>query len=78
MLFNLATIQELIAARIPERDALVWRDRVLTYAELARRTRRVGRALRRLGLGCRTERAALEPWESGQDHVAIYCYNGTE
>ena len=78
MLFNLATIQELIAARIPDRDALVWRDRVLTYAELARRTRRIGRALRRLGLGCRTERAALEPWASGQDHVAIYCYNGTE
>jgi fatty-acyl-CoA synthase len=56
VLFNLATIQELIAARIPDRDALVWRDRVLTYAELARRTRRIGRALGRLGLGCRTER----------------------
>jgi hypothetical protein len=45
---------------------LVWRDRVVTYAELARRTRRIGRALRRLGLGCRTERAALAPWESGR------------
>ncbi len=78
MLVNLAVLQELIAARIPDQDALLWRDRRLTYADLTRRTRRVGRALRRLGLGCRTERAALRPWESGQDHVAIYCYNGNE
>src|SRR5205823_6485415 len=63
---------------IPEREAHVWRDRVLTYAELLRRARRVGRALRRLGLGCRVERAALQPWQSGHDHVAIYAYNGAE
>ena len=78
MLVNLAVLQELIAGAIPDRDALLWRDRRLTYAELNARSRRVGRALRRLGLGCRTERAALQPWESGHDHVAIYCYNGTE
>src|SRR5262249_1916129 len=24
------------------------------------------------------ERAALEPWESGQDHVALYLHNGNE
>jgi acyl-CoA synthetase (AMP-forming)/AMP-acid ligase II len=78
MLVNLAVLQELIAARIPDQDALLWRDRRLTYADLTRRTRRVGRALHRLGLGCRTERATLRPWESGQDHVAIYCYNGNE
>jgi 3-oxocholest-4-en-26-oate---CoA ligase len=78
MQFNLAVLQERIAAHIPEREALIWRDRVLTYADLTTRTRRVGRALRRLGLGCRRERTALEPWESGQDHLAIYCYNGNE
>src|SRR5439155_256097 len=59
-------------------QALVWRDQVLTYAELLARSRRVGRALHRLGLGCRVERAALQPWESGHDHVAIYAYNGAE
>src|SRR5205809_1046635 len=75
---HLAVLQELVAGHIPERQALVWRDRVLTYAELLARARRVGRALRRLGLGCRTERAALESWESGHDHVAIYAYNGAE
>src|SRR5207302_1834359 len=42
------------------------------------RARRGGRALRRLGLGCRVERVALQPWESGHDHVAIYAYNGAE
>src|SRR5437867_10520799 len=78
MLVHLAVLQELVAGHIPERQALVWRDRVLTFAELLRRARRVGRALRRLGLGCRTERADLEPWESGHDHVAIYAHNGAE
>ena len=24
------------------------------------------------------ERSALSPWESGQDHVALYLYNGNE
>jgi acyl-CoA synthetase (AMP-forming)/AMP-acid ligase II len=78
VLVNLAVIQELIARQIPEREALVCRDRVLTYAELAARSRRVGHALRRLGIGCRRERAGLQAWESGHDHVAIYCYNGNE
>ena len=71
MLYNLASIEEFLAGHLGEREAIVWRDRVLTYADVARRSRRVGRALRRLGLGCRRERAALQPWESGQDHVAI-------
>jgi fatty-acyl-CoA synthase len=78
VLVNLAVLQELIARQIPEHGALVWRDRALTYSQLNARTRRVGRALLRLGLGCRRERAELQPWESGQDHVAIYCHNGNE
>src|SRR5919198_2302052 len=78
MLVNLAVIQELIARHIPDRHALVWRDRVFTYADLTARSRQVGRALLRLGLGCRRERPELEPWESGHDHVAVYCHNGNE
>src|SRR5439155_138712 len=77
VLVHLAVLQELVAGHIPERQALVWRDQILTYAELLGRSRRVGRALCRLGLGCRVERAALQPWESGHDHVAIYAYNGS-
>ena len=78
MLVNLAVLQERIAARLADHEAVVWRDRRFTYAELTARTRQVGRALLRLGLGCRTERARLQPWESGHDHVAICCYNGNE
>jgi fatty-acyl-CoA synthase len=78
MLVNLAVIQELIARHIPDGQALVWRDRVFTYADLTARSRQVGRALLRLRLGCRRERPELEPWESGHDHVAVYCHNGNE
>src|SRR2546426_2227532 len=78
MLVNLAVIQELIARHIPDRQALAWRDRVFTYADLTARSRRLGRALLSLGLGCRRERHELEPWESGHDHVAVYCHNGNE
>ncbi len=78
MLVNIAVIQELITRHIPSREALIWRDQSFTYAQLNARTRRVGRALQRLGLGCHTERDRLQPWESGQDHVAIYAYNGNE
>ncbi|HZP43692.1 MAG TPA: acyl-CoA synthetase [Candidatus Binatia bacterium] len=78
MLCHLAVILELIARRIGDREALVWRDRRLTYADLAARSSRTGRAFRRLGLGCASERAQLAPWESGHDHVALYLYNGPE
>jgi acyl-CoA synthetase (AMP-forming)/AMP-acid ligase II len=78
LLVHLSAIQDLIAGAIPEREALVWRDRRFTYAELNARSRRFGRALKRLGLGCRTERDRLEPWQSGQDHVALYLHNSNE
>lgn len=78
MLVHLVAIQEFITRLIPEREAIVWRDRVLTYAGFTQRCRRAGRALHALGLGCRTERAGLQPWESGQDHVAIYMHNCPE
>ncbi len=78
MLVHLAVIQELIGSAIPERDAVVCRGRTLTYRDLMHRSRQVGHALARLGLGCHTERRHLAPWESGQDHVALYLYNGPE
>jgi 3-oxocholest-4-en-26-oate---CoA ligase len=78
LLVHLSAIQDLIAGAIGDREALVWRDRRFTYAELNARCRRFGRALHRLGLGCTIERDRLEPWESGQDHVALYLYNCNE
>ncbi len=78
MSFHLAPIHEAIADRIPEREAIVSRRVRLTRRELQRRTRKLAHVLGAAGLGCRRERAELERWESGQDHVALYMYNGHE
>jgi len=77
-MLNLATLHEAIAAEIPERECLVFRDRRLSWADVTDRTRRLAEVLRRHGLGCHCERAGLANWESGQDHVALYLYNGNE
>src|SRR2546422_532078 len=74
---RIGLVNKVVPAAEVMREARVSRDQILTYAELLARARRVGRALRRLGLGCRVERVALQPWESGHDHVAIYAYNGS-
>jgi acyl-CoA synthetase (AMP-forming)/AMP-acid ligase II len=76
--FNLALVNETIAAAIPDREVIVWRDRRLTYSQLAERSRRLASYLHAQGLGIRTERAALKGHESGQDHVALYLHNGNE
>ena len=78
MPFTLADLNEAIAATIPEREAIVTATRRVTWGELASRTRRLARVLADAGLGCRRERAELAPWESGQDHVGLYLYNGHE
>ena len=76
--FNLAAVNEAIAAVIPDREAIVFRDRRFTYAEFNERTRRLANVLTAHGLGCHTERSALRDWESGQDHLGLYLYNGNE
>jgi acyl-CoA synthetase (AMP-forming)/AMP-acid ligase II len=69
---------EAIAASRGTTDALVFRDRRFSWAELTERTRRLANALHDRGHGCHRERAALANWESGQDHLAIYATNGNE
>jgi len=78
MSFNLAALHEAIAARIPERECLVFGERRFAWRDTHERTRRLGALLRSRGLGCHRERSELAPWESGQDHVALYLYNGNE
>jgi fatty-acyl-CoA synthase len=77
-MFNLAVIHEAVAAEIPDRECLVFRDRRLTWSDVTDRTRRLAEVLRRHGLGCHRERSELENWESGQDHIGLYLYNGNE
>ena len=76
--FTVGAVHEAIAATRPEQECLVFRDRRLTWAEVTSRTRRLGHYLQSQGLGCHTERSALSPHESGQDHLAIYLHNGNE
>ncbi|MCU0268004.1 MAG: acyl-CoA synthetase [Acidimicrobiales bacterium] len=76
--FNLAHINEAVAAAAPDREAIVWRDRRITYGQLAERTRRLANHLLAQGCTVHTERDTLQGWESGQDHLALYLHNGNE
>jgi len=78
MAFNLAEINEAIAAAIPDRECIVFRDRRLTWNDFTRRTRRLANLLIRHGFGCHQTRAELLNFESGQDHLGLYLYNGNE
>jgi len=78
MEFTLAEINEAIAAAVPEREAIVTTGKRLTWRDLQRRTRRLANVLLGAGLGCHREREDLQPWESGQDHLALYLYNCPE
>src|SRR4051794_17107475 len=78
MELNLALIHEAIAAAVPERECIVWRDRRLAWAAVTERTRRLANVLLDHGLGVHGDPAAVEPWASAQDHVALYLTNGNE
>ena len=75
---GLAEVHEAIAASRPDQECLVFRDRRLTWAQVTDRTRRLANHLIGAGLGCHTERSALQGHQSGQDHLAIYLHNGNE
>jgi acyl-CoA synthetase (AMP-forming)/AMP-acid ligase II len=75
---NLAQVHDAVAAAVPDRECIVWRDRRLTYAEVAERTRRLASHLAAAGLGAHRERSTLAGHESGQDHLGCYLHNGNE
>ncbi|WP_228845948.1 AMP-binding protein, partial [Mycobacteroides abscessus] len=76
MRYNHAELFAGVAAETPERDCLVFRNRRLTYREVADRVNRLANILLSHGITARRPRAELRPWESGQDHVALYLLNG--
>jgi 3-oxocholest-4-en-26-oate---CoA ligase len=67
-----------VAAAIPERECIVFRERRLTYGDVATRVNRLANVLLSYGITCQRTRTDLQPWESGQDHVALYLHNGNE
>jgi acyl-CoA synthetase (AMP-forming)/AMP-acid ligase II len=75
---NLAAVHEAIAAVIPDRECIVWRDRRLTWAEVTDRSRRLAAVLAEHGLGIRRPLSDVAPWESAHDHVGLYLHNGNE
>ncbi|HVW32034.1 MAG TPA: AMP-binding protein [Acidimicrobiia bacterium] len=62
---NLATLFELVADTVPDREAVVAGGRRLTFAELDERANRLAHHLAAAGIG-------------PGHHVAAYLYNGTE
>jgi acyl-CoA synthetase (AMP-forming)/AMP-acid ligase II len=76
--FHFPQVFEAIAAAVPDREALVFRDRRLTYSQLRDRSRQLAQVLTRHGLGAERERGNLEGHESGQAHLALYLHNGNE
>jgi acyl-CoA synthetase (AMP-forming)/AMP-acid ligase II len=67
-----------VARAVPDRDCVVFRDRRLTYAQVAERSARFANILAAHGIGLRHERDGLRGWESGQDLVGLYLHNGNE
>jgi 3-oxocholest-4-en-26-oate---CoA ligase len=76
--YSIGEIHEAIAASRPDDLCLVFRDRRFTWSEVTGRTRRLANHLIGRGLGCHTEREHLTGSLSGQDHLAIYLFNGNE
>ena len=58
-----------VAQAVPERTAVAWRGRHLTYGELAQRARQVANVLDGHGLGSVTPRARLAGWELSLIHI---------
>ncbi len=77
-MFAMGPINEAIADAIPDQDAIVTPTRRLSWRDFQMRSRRLANLLHGAGLGCHREREQLAPWESGQDHVGLYLYNGPE
>ena len=76
--FSLAQVFDAVAEVVPDRQALAFRGHKLSYGALRERSRRLANHLLSRGLRVRKERSGLAPHESGQDHLAIYLYNGNE
>jgi len=76
--FNLADVIDAIATAVPDREAIVFRDRRVTYGVLRERTNRLANYLVDRGVDVTADRSALPGWASGQQHLALYLHNGNE
>lgn len=75
MEWTVGTVIDAIADAIPDRLMTICGDRRSTYREASERTTALAKFLASKGFGTHTERADLEPWECGQDRVALIMHN---
>jgi 3-oxocholest-4-en-26-oate---CoA ligase len=75
---NLGQLLKAIAARVPDRPAMVQGDRVVTYGDLLERSSRLARFLRDRGIQHFADRSELRGHEVGQHLLAQYLHNGPE
>jgi fatty-acyl-CoA synthase len=78
MSWSLPAVFEVVAAAVPDRNILIWKQTRRTYAEVERRTLGLATFLQRHGVSIRRERHELERWECGQATVALLLYNCPE
>jgi len=76
--FNLSRVFSTVAGAVPDQEALIWRERRLTYAQMDGRIDGVAHYLAGLGIGRNTSRSELAGHELGQDTVGLYLRNGNE
>jgi acyl-CoA synthetase (AMP-forming)/AMP-acid ligase II len=75
---NISKVLATVGDRHAERPAMMRGSRVMTYAELLDRSKRLAHFLEDQGLRCFTERSELAGHQVGQHLMAQYLYNGTE
>ncbi|MFZ1438943.1 MAG: AMP-binding protein, partial [Candidatus Microthrix subdominans] len=75
---NVAEVFESLADAIGDREAIVFRDRRLTYDQVRERSHRLANVLAGAGLGAHTPRSELANHQIGQDTVGLYLHNGNE
>ena len=76
---SIAELLEAIGGAVPDREAIVWRERRITWGELTERSRRFANGLLARGVGGPVVHDRSAPgWESPHDHVALYLTNGNE
>jgi 3-oxocholest-4-en-26-oate---CoA ligase len=76
--FTVPAVAQAVAAAIGDRELLIQGERRFSYAQTVERSNRLAAYLRSRGLGCHTERSALDGHEAGQDLLGLYAYNGNE
>ncbi len=78
MSFNLVEVFEAVASEVPDREAVVFRDKRFTFQQFSRRSNQLANFLLSCDVTLHQSRNTLENWQSGQDHVALYMHNCNE